>query len=84
MALIDKITAIADAVRSKLGTSKKMTLDEMATAISDFPIGPGYNKLAMVADATVTELTAKDLMGATTIGSYAFSEQKNIIKYRNT
>ena len=73
MALIDKITAIANAVRSKLGTSEKMTLDEMATAISDFPIGPGYNKLAMVVDKTVTELTAKDLLGVTTIGDYAFN-----------
>lgn len=34
MALIDKLTAIGDAIRNKLGTTKKYTLDEMVTAIS--------------------------------------------------
>lgn len=33
MALIDKIKAIADAIRNKTGTEDKMTLDEMAEAI---------------------------------------------------
>ena len=33
MALTDKLTAIADAIRSKTGTTEAMTLDEMATAI---------------------------------------------------
>lgn len=32
----------------------------------------GVNKLAQVADRTVTELTEADLQGATKIGSYAF------------
>ena len=34
MALIDKLTAIGDAIRDKLGTTKTYTLDEMVTAIS--------------------------------------------------
>lgn len=36
MALVDKITNIADSIRSKTGSSAKMTLDEMARAILDF------------------------------------------------
>ena len=34
MALTDKLTAIADAIRAKTGKSNTMTLDEMATEIS--------------------------------------------------
>lgn len=34
--------------------------------------GGGSNKLAQVADKTVTEITAEDLQGATQIGDYAF------------
>lgn len=34
MALTDKLTAIADAIREKTGTTEELTLDAMATAIS--------------------------------------------------
>lgn len=53
MALTDKLVAIADGFRSSRGTTKKYTLDEMATlaaepisgstTTSDFTIGYGYN-----------------------------------------
>lgn len=39
MALIDKLTAIGDAVREKNGSTELMTLDEMATAISNLESG---------------------------------------------
>ena len=39
MALIDKLTAIADAIRSKTGTTESMTLDEMVTAIANITTG---------------------------------------------
>ena len=39
MALIDKLTAIADAIRSKTGTTEPMTLDEMVTAIANITTG---------------------------------------------
>lgn len=35
MALIDKLTAVADAIRTKTGSTDTMTLDEMAKAITD-------------------------------------------------
>lgn len=41
MALIDKIKAIADAIRDKTGTEGKMTLDEMAEAIEYMDPGSG-------------------------------------------
>lgn len=57
MALTDKLVAIADGFRSSRGTTKKYTLDEMATlaaepinngstTTSDFTIGYGYNNPA--------------------------------------
>lgn len=39
MALIDKLRVIADAIRSKTGTTEPMTLDEMATAILNITTG---------------------------------------------
>lgn len=48
MALIDKITAIANAIRDKTGTTDPLTLDQMAIAIAEFKVGGGtddYGKL---------------------------------------
>lgn len=39
MGLISKLTAIADAIRTKLGTTDKMTMDEMASNIEAIPVG---------------------------------------------
>ena len=39
MALTDKLTAIGDAIRAKNGTTEAMTLDQMATAITNLPSG---------------------------------------------
>ena len=41
MALIDKLTAIADAIRGKTGGTESLTLDEMATAISGISTSGG-------------------------------------------
>lgn len=41
--------------------------------------GGGVNKLASVADGTVTELTAEDLAGATKIGKYAFNYRESLL-----
>lgn len=38
MALTNKLTAIANAIREKIGTTAKLTLDEMPTAISNIKI----------------------------------------------
>ena len=39
MALTNKLTAIANAIREKTGSTNKLTLDEMPTAISNISSG---------------------------------------------
>lgn len=41
MALIEKLTAVADAIRGKTGGTEKLTLDGMATAIAGIVSGGG-------------------------------------------
>ena len=41
MALTDKLKAIADAIRSKTGNTDSMTLDQMATEVSNISTGGG-------------------------------------------
>ena len=59
MALTNKLTAIADAVRSKTGDTEKLTLDEMAAEIADIPAPvPGsdvYTDYAVNGLATISE-----------------------------
>ena len=52
--LTDKLTAIADAIRSKTGDTNTMTLDEMVTAIQNIAVGSGSsvdNKTYIVKEA---------------------------------
>lgn len=48
MALTDKLTAIADAIRSKTGKSELMTLDQMATEIDSLGGGDGVAYIDIV------------------------------------
>ena len=52
MALIDKLRAIADAIRSKTGTTEPMTLDEMATAILNITTGSVTSDTITLSDGT--------------------------------
>ena len=57
MALIDKLTAIADAIRGKTGKTDEMTLDQMVTEIEGIQTGGGGGDTAMedgLIDGTVT------------------------------
>ena len=45
MALTDKLTSIADAIREKGGTTEKLTLDAMPTAIAALPTGGGEDPI---------------------------------------
>ena len=44
MALIDKLTAIGDAIRGKEGTTEPIPLNDMATRITNLPSGGGDNE----------------------------------------
>ena len=52
MALTGKLTAIADAIRSKTGTTEPMTLDEMVTAISNITTGSVPSDTITLSDGT--------------------------------
>ena len=61
MALIDKLTAIADAIRSKTGTTNTMTLEEMATAILNITTGSVPSDTITLDDGTeLPKPTLKD------------------------
>lgn len=61
MALTDKLTAIADAIRSKTGTTEPMTLDEMATAILNITTGSVPSDTITLDDGTeLPKPTLKD------------------------
>ena len=61
MALTDKLTAIADAIRSKTGTTEPMTLDEMVTAIANITTGSVPSDTITLDDGTeLPKPTLKD------------------------
>ena len=61
MALIDKLTAIADAIRSKTGTTEPMTLDEMVTEILNITTGSVPSDTITLSDGTeLPKPTLKD------------------------
>lgn len=56
MALTDKLTAIADAIRGKTGGTDALTLDQMATEISGIETGGGSPEICTIkiqSDTTV-------------------------------
>lgn len=54
MALIEKLTNIADAIRGKTGKTEEMTLDQMAAEISNIQIGGGSGGTSGIYMAKVT------------------------------
>ena len=61
MALTDKLKAIADAIRSKTGSTNTMTLDEMVTAIANITTGSVPSDTITLSDGTeLPKPTLKD------------------------
>lgn len=52
MALIDKLTNIAEAIRGKTGGTDLLTLDEMATAIASIQTGINAEEITIAMDAS--------------------------------
>lgn len=65
MALTNKLTAIADSIRGKLGTTDAMTLDEMPNKISSIETGPSIqeSKTIEITSNGTTEVTPDDGYG---------------------
>lgn len=64
MALTDKLTAIADAIRAKTGTSAVMTLDEMPPAIEGIETGGDLTEISVALQAKIgatEELTSTEI-----------------------
>lgn len=82
MALIDKITAIADAIRGKTGKTDRLTLDQMAAEIAGIQVGGGSDgdfineQIASLVDGSITEFIIPD--GVTSIRRYAFYYQNKL------
>ena len=78
MAITDKLTAIANAIRSKTGTTNTMTLDEMSNTITNIHTGmiTSDNRCTTISDYLFygcTNLSLTELpSGITNIGASAF------------
>jgi hypothetical protein len=70
--IIDSKAAISAAIETKGGTVPT-ELTGYGAAIEALPSGGGSDVVAKIVDRTVTEVTAADLNGATSIGTRAFS-----------
>lgn len=69
--LKDFVTDIADSLRTKKGTTAKINPQDFSTEIINLPVG-GNEKFKSLVDKSITEVTAEDLEGVTSIGSNAF------------
>ena len=70
--LTDFLTDVANAIRTKKGTTNLINPQDFSSEIESIETGGGENKLPQVADKTVIEITSEDLNGATKIGNYLF------------
>ena len=79
MALIEKLSAIGDAIREKTGKEELLTLDQMATEIAGIQAGGGGDTSAE--DGLVTKnLTEYRNSRVTNIGEYLFYKNTKIQK----
>ena len=75
MALTEKLTAVADAIRGKTGKTEEMTLDQMATEIAGIETGGGYYIYKQLVQGTMTVFSSNDFVS---LKSYLFHEDKVI------
>ena len=76
MELIEKLTAVADAIRSKTGGTDEMTLDQMAAEIAGIQTGGGGTDLsAGLLMGTLTEYESEEV---TNLRGYAFYQHTTL------
>ena len=61
MQLTNKLTAIADAIRTKTGKTDTMTLEQMVTEISNISVGGGSSETTMSFDSATGILTINEV-----------------------
>ena len=72
MALTDKLTSLADAVREKTGTSATMTIEEMTSAVRDMSSGENLDTEMATQDNLIEQIQAALVGKAIGGGSGAF------------
>lgn len=73
MALIEKLTAIADGFRTSRGTTQEYTLDEMAVLAAE-EVGGGGGDIDALIEGSITEITSN----AENIKTYSFTQCKKL------
>lgn len=79
MALTDKLTSIADAIRAKTGSTETMTLDQMPIEIENIECGQtsgSSEEMLALLDGTATTFNIPD--GAENINGYTFYHCSNL------
>ena len=66
------LVAVANAIRSKNGTTNTYKVNQLASAIESIKGGSTENKLAQLVDGSITTITEEDLKGITIIKTKAF------------
>ena len=72
MALTDKLTNIANAIREKTGSTRTMNLEEMAAAVTNIKI---ENEIVPFIENTITNFSNEEL---TVISDYGFAGKNNM------
>lgn len=62
MGLIEKLTAVADAIRSKTGGTEELTLEQMAAAIASIETGGGGGETVTMATSCTNAKACYDLL----------------------
>ena len=73
MALTEKLTAVADAIRGKTGKTEEMTLDQMATEIAGIETGGGDDIYKQLVQGTMTVFSSNASSLVNVIISLGFS-----------
>ena len=82
MALTDKLTNIADAIRTKNGTSAKLSLDEMASSILAIESGSGSGNVDVGSyhvwyKNTLPNIIVEEAVGSLYVSGNSFTDKEN-------
>ena len=82
MALTDKLTSIADAIRTKNGTSAKLSLDDMASSILAIESGSGSGNVDVGSyhvwyKNTLPNIIVEEAVGSLYVSGNSFTDKEN-------